>query len=152
MLNDFYSTNIFKVYPVAKHITKINNDDDDLKNGELSLVNKIAKVKLGKGNNKTTKHLYSFATKFCHHHNSNFPIYDYYVDEMLRYFRNKYQNQFKFKNDELKNYDRFVEILKKFQEVFNLSNFSLKEIDRYLWLAGKRYMPRKYNKKNNKPR
>lgn len=152
VLNDFYSTNIFKVYPVAKHITKINNVDDDLKNGELSLVNKIAKVKLGKGNNKTTKHLYSFATKFCHHHNSNFPIYDYYVDEMLRYFRNKYQNQFKFKNDELKNYERFVEILKKFQEVFNLSNFSLKEIDRYLWLAGKRYMPRKYNKKNNKPR
>lgn len=56
---------------------------------------------------------------------------------MLRYFRNKYQNQFKFKNDELKNYERFVEILKKFQEVFNLSNFSLKEIDRYLWLQEK---------------
>ena len=35
VLNDFYSTNIFKVFPVAKHIQSINNIDDRLSSHEV---------------------------------------------------------------------------------------------------------------------
>lgn len=44
VLNDFYSTNIFKVFPVAKHIQSINNIDDRLSSGDVELVNEIAKI------------------------------------------------------------------------------------------------------------
>ncbi|UTW70364.1 hypothetical protein KHA80_07545 [Anaerobacillus sp. HL2] len=36
------------------------------------------------------KNFYSFATKYCSHHNPlDYPIYDSYVDEVLRHFRNR---------------------------------------------------------------
>ena len=44
-LNDFYSTNIFSIFPVAKHILKLNIDER-LKNGDTSLVNDIASIKI----------------------------------------------------------------------------------------------------------
>ena len=42
-LNDFYSTNIFKVYPVARHILSLDIDKS-LYEGEESLVEKIANL------------------------------------------------------------------------------------------------------------
>ena len=62
---------------------------------------------------------------------------------MLRNFRNK--NQIKFKNEDLKKYQKFKDILEDFKKVFHLEKYSLKEIDKYLWQAGKFYMPKKYN-------
>ena len=50
-LNDFYSTNIFSIFSVAKHILKLNIDKR-LKEGDATLVNDIAKVKInGKDKN-----------------------------------------------------------------------------------------------------
>lgn len=62
-LNDFYSTNIFSIFPVAKHILNLNIDER-LKNKDISLVNDIAKVEI----NGKVKNFYSFATKYCSHH------------------------------------------------------------------------------------
>ena len=45
VLNDFYSTNIFKVYPVACHILELDIDER-LKKGDISLVNEIANNKI----------------------------------------------------------------------------------------------------------
>lgn len=45
-LNDFYSTNIFDIHSVAQHIVK-TNIDDKLKEGNLSIVDIIAHVKVG---------------------------------------------------------------------------------------------------------
>lgn len=42
-LNDFYSTNIFSVYPVAMHILSLNIDDR-LKIGDVALVSDIQKL------------------------------------------------------------------------------------------------------------
>lgn len=142
VLNDFYSTNIFKVYPVARHILELDIDDR-LKNGDISLVNEIANNKIsGK-----EKNFYSFASKYCSHHNQEeYPIYDYYVDQMLRHFRNV-DVFFDFDNDDLKNYEKFKNILLKFREFYKLEKFSLKDLDRYLWQAGKEYYPKNYNKK-----
>lgn len=142
VLNDFYSTNIFKVYPVALHILELDIDDR-LKNGDISLVNEIANNKIsGK-----EKNFYSFASKYCSHHNQEeYPIYDYYVDQMLRHFRNV-DVFFDFDNADLKNYEKFKNILLKFREFYKLEKFSLKDLDRYLWQAGKKYYPKNYNKK-----
>jgi hypothetical protein len=123
------------------HIQRIENIDERLANGNLQLVNEIAKINIaGKD-----KNFYSFATKFCSHHNQeDYPIYDSYVDKMLRHFR-KIDHFAKFKNEELKNYSRFKEILLEFKDHYKLG-CSLKDLDRYLWQAGKKYFPKDYSK------
>ncbi|WP_312159685.1 hypothetical protein [Oscillibacter sp.] len=84
VLNDFYSTNIYSIFPVAKHILDLNIDAR-LRDGDESLVEAIQNVTIG---GKRLK-LYSFATKYCSHHNpEDYPIYDSYVDKVLCYFRN----------------------------------------------------------------
>ena len=138
-LNDFYSTNIFDTYTVAKHIINCNIDKD-LKVGNESLVNKIAPVTI----NGKTRNFYSFASKYCSHHQSElYPIYDSYVDKMLMHFKKK-DNYDSFKKQDLKDYQRFIAIIKNFQQHYNLQSFTLREIDIYLWLAGKEYFPNKY--------
>ena len=43
-LNDFYSTNVFSIFAVAKHILSIKDFDKRLDSGERSLVSEIANV------------------------------------------------------------------------------------------------------------
>ena len=79
-LNDFYSTNIFKVYPLAKRIVALDIDDR-LKAGDVNLVGDIQMV------SGINRKFYSFATKYCSHHKPlDYPIYDSYVDKVLRYY------------------------------------------------------------------
>ncbi|OOF36386.1 hypothetical protein [Rodentibacter heidelbergensis] len=132
-LNDFYSTNIFSVYSVAKHILTIQKFDLRLKNGDLSLVNELQNVTIS----GVEKHFYSFATKYCSHHNPEmFPIYDSYVDKVLWEF-NKEHSFSKFKRTDLKNYIEFKRVLVDFKNYFKLNEFTIKELDQYLWLLGK---------------
>lgn len=55
-LNDFYSTNIFDINAVANHILSLEIDER-LEKGDLSLVEDIAKVKVGNPKNITSTHL-----------------------------------------------------------------------------------------------
>ena len=138
-LNDFYSTNIFDTYTVAKHILKCNIDKD-IGAGNEALVNKIAPVTI----NGKTRNFYSFASKYCSHHKpESYPIYDSYVEKMLMHFKKKDKYD-AFVKPNLKEYQRFIEIIKNFQKHYNLESFTLREIDIYLWLAGKEYFPNKY--------
>jgi len=138
-LNDFYSTNIFSIFTVAKHILELDIDNR-LQRGDASLVDDIADITIsGK-----QKRFYSFASKYCSHHKPNlFPIYDSFVDKVLRYFR-RVDGFYAFTDDELKNYPRFIEILNSFQRFYNLEDVNKKDLDRYLWQLGKRYFPRNY--------
>lgn len=143
-LNDFYSTNIFAAYKVAKHIIYLNIDER-LNNGDITLVDDIAKIEMDNGN---IKNFYSFATKYCSHHKPlDFPIYDSFVDTLLKYFRDT-DNFYEFKNDDLKDYVRFKNILIEFRRYYGLEQFNLKEIDKYLWLLGKEKFPKNYGKVN----
>lgn len=138
-LNDFYSTNIFLIYPVAKKIFDLNIDNR-LAKGDTTLVNDIARVEIsGK-----EKYFYSFATKYCSHHDSiRFPIYDYFVEKMLMYF--KKEDKFsKFSKDDLRDYTKFRNVLLDFQKFYDIEEFTLRDIDKYLWIAGKEYFPKKY--------
>ena len=138
-LNDFYSTNIFSVYPVAEHILSLKIDER-LRQGDVTLVNEIQNVTI----NGVTRKFYSFSTKYCSHHNPNeYPIYDSYVEKVLKYFR-KTDKFFNFKNADLKDYQKFKNIIIAFREYYGLEEFNLKEIDQYLWQLGKEYFPNKY--------
>ena len=138
-LNDFYSTNIFSIFPVAKHILDLNIDER-LRSGDAELVNDIAKISIG-GKERT---FYSFATKYCSHHFPNdFPIYDSFVEKVLLHFK-KADGFVEFSKDDLKTYKKFKEILFLFKKHYGIDEYSLKDIDRYLWLLGKDYFPRKY--------
>lgn len=141
-LNDFYSTNIFSVYPVAKHILGLDIDVR-LKAGDSSLVENIQSVMIN-GKKKT---FYSFATKYCSHHNPlDFPIYDSYVDVVLRYFQ-KRDAFSEFVSGDLKSYEKFKRILNEFRKQYRLNDYSLKQIDQYLWQLGKGYFPKNYSEK-----
>lgn len=141
-LNDFYSTNIFSIYPVAKHICALGIDVR-LKAGDVTLVGDIQHIIIS----DTEKNFYSFASKYCSHHNPfDYPIYDSYVDEVLRYFRN-HDSFSDFKDGDLKNYVKFKGILIDFRAFYGLDKYNLKQIDQYVWLLGKDYFPKKYGKK-----
>ena len=140
-LNDFYSTNIFSVYPVAKHILSLDIDPR-LKAGDVKLVADIQKVEI----NGVVKNFYSFATKYCSHHNPlDYPIYDSYVDKMLCFFRDR--DRFAaFRTEDLKDYVKFKSALTAFRNFYSLGEYNLKEIDKYIWLLGKKYFPKNYGK------
>lgn len=145
-LNDFYSTNIFSVFPVAERILKCVNVDERLNKGDETLVMDIQKVSFikEKTKEKVNRYFYSFATKYCSHHRPLlYPIYDSYVDAVLRYFRNRDSFE-SFSNDDLKDYSKFKMIILKFRDFYKLNQFNIKELDKYLWLLGKKYFPKSY--------
>ena len=130
VLNEFYSTNVYHINDLAKHIKKLNIDTR-LINGDITLVNEIAKV-------PGRPRYYSFATKYCSHHFPElFPIYDSNVELVLKYFREK-DDFASFKNEDLKDYLKFVEIINAFRIRYGLTQFDYKKLDIYLWLLGKK--------------
>ena len=147
-LNDFYSTNIFSIFTVAKHIVSLDIDERII-GGDEHLVDEIAKVKMENG---TTKNFYSFATKYCSHHKPlDYPIYDSYVDKVLKYFRDT-DGFYSFSNDDLKNYGAFKSILLHFQEFYCLTAYTLKDIDKYIWQLGKDKFPNSYKSRSSNKR
>ena len=139
ILNDFYSTNIFKIYPVAKRILSLNIDER-LKAGDPTLVDEIAANNIG----GKKLYLYSFASKYCSHHNQlEFPIYDSYVEKVLLYFKGVDQF-FEFKKEDLREYSKFKNILIEFRRYYKLDKYNLKQLDKFLWQFGKKYFPKKY--------
>lgn len=139
-LNDFYSTHILNIFKVAEHIKNIKNLDDRLQKGDEKLVKEIAKVGLKK---KTGKKIifYSFATKFCSHHNDkDFAIYDRYVEKILMHFKklDDFSKNFT-KKEDLKEYSNFKSILFDDFRVYYKLDCNLKELDRYLWQLGRKY-------------
>lgn len=131
-LNDFYSTNIFKVHNVAKHFLN-QNIDERLATGDLKLVMDLANIVI----NGKRFFFYSFATKYCSHHRPDiYPIYDSYVNKLLKYFRNR-DGFMAFKETDLKEYCSYYNIIQTFKSFYELQAFTVKQIDKYLWQLGK---------------
>ena len=133
-LNDFYSTNIFDIHTVAQHILSLHIDER-LENGDHSLVNDIAHVEV----NGKDHFFYSFATKYCSHHQpERYAIYDSYVENVLVSMNNRkpYAN---FKREELKDYETYMSVIRAFQQRFGLMQYNIKQLDQYLWQLGKWY-------------
>ncbi len=133
-LNDFYSTNIFDIHTLAQHILSLHIDER-LENGDHSLVNDIAHVEV----NGKDHFFYSFATKYCSHHQpERYAIYDSYVENVLVSMNNRkpYAN---FKREELKDYETYMSVIRAFQQRFGLMQYNIKQLDQYLWQLGKWY-------------
>jgi hypothetical protein len=83
------------------------------------------------------RHFYSFATKYCCHHNEEaYPIFDSHVERMLVHFRDT--DAFcKFRRSDLRDYPTFVKVMEAFRSFYQLERFSLRDVDIYLWLSGK---------------
>ena len=145
-LNDFYRTNIFSIYPIAKHIISLDIDSR-LISGDPKLVNDISRGHGIKSTSGKELHLFSFATKYCSHHNQiDFPIFDSYVEKLLIHFR-KADGFAVFRNNELRgDYLVFKNVIQNFREAYNLQDFNLKQIDQYLWQFGKDVFPKQYRK------
>ena len=133
-LNDFYSTNIFDIHTLAQHILGLNIDER-LRDGDLSLVRDIANVEV----NGKTLNFYSFATKYCSHHQPEvYAIYDRYVEKVLLSL-NKREVFGNFQKNQLKDYDIYMRAIRDFQQYFGLTKLSIKQLDQYLWQLGKWY-------------
>ena len=133
-LNDFYSTNIFDIHTVAQHILSLHIDER-LKVGDPSLVNEIAHVEVnGKGH-----FFYSFATKYCSHHQpERYAIYDSYVEKVLVSMNNR-KHYANFNREDLKDYETYMSVIRAFQQRFGLLQYNIKQLDQYLWQLGKWY-------------
>ena len=129
-------------FEISKHILKYDFDAK-LKDNILD-VNDFAKIEVKdkKTDKNKIRNFYSFATKYCSHHNpKNYTIYDSYVDKTLWYFECNYHFG-NFAREDLKKYPGFEDVLKKFVIRFGLKQFKLRDIDKYLWLVGKEYFSR----------
>ena len=133
-LNDFYSTNIFDIHTVAQHILSLKIDER-LVNGDLSLVDEISHVEV----NGKLHTFYSFATKYCSHHNPEcYAIYDSYVEKVL-ISMNSRDHFMDFKQEELKVYETYMNAIDAFRKRYGLTQYNIKQLDQYLWQLGKWY-------------
>ena len=129
VIDNFSSTNVFDLYAMANHIVGMHIDEN-LNNGDYSLVNDIANVEIG----SKKRNFYSFATKYCHYHiPSRFAIYDRYVTKVLCVFLDK-------KEDELREYKTFMDTLNDFSQRYRLEKFKYDNLDKYLWRLGRWYL------------
>lgn len=133
VLNRLYSTNVYGVYEVAKHIVGLDIEVR-LKRGDANLVHDIADIKIG----GKPRYLLSFASKYCHWHQpEHYQMYDSYVDGLLWQYRKNFDFA-RFRRAELRKYSRFLEVVDGLVSHFGLHGFSRKEIDIFLWMEGRR--------------
>ena len=140
VLDSFYSTTLKRygtVVGLAKHILTLNFDSR-IKAGDLSLIENFCNCK------EMNRNPYSFATKYCHHHNPDqFPVYDKFVAKILWHFHkqdsffNSDGGKSKLKKDDLKNYSTFFDVMTQFREYYGLTDYNFWQLDKYLWLLGK---------------
>jgi hypothetical protein len=143
ILNDFYSTRLSNTLAVVQHIVA-SKIDQQLRKEEVGIVEKIAKVEDDSGKIRRN---YSFATKYCSHHQPDaYPIYDSYVSKVLAYF-NEQDNFPGFTKKAIwKDYPTFMRVIEAFRERYKLKTCTLKEIDRCLFVLGKEKFPKKWVK------
>lgn len=134
LINKLYSTNIYKTDLMADHIYKNRERIHSLiKSGDSKAIEAVAK-----GHGIKDLNFYSFASKYCNYFNAEeFPIYDSYIENMLCVYKLKDSSFEKFKREELKNYEKFRNIIRKFRSHYQLDDYHLREIDKFLWLYGK---------------
>lgn len=138
-LNDFYSTNIYKIINVAKIIKEMDVDSILVGNEPHPEIVDVLNEKVFK---ETGRHIYSFASKYFSHHKPDlYPIYDSYVDKLLRYYRDT-DEFYAFTDDHLQQYKGFCDVIDHFKAYYGLQEYTVKDIDKMLWQMGKKHFPK----------
>ncbi|MCI7766021.1 hypothetical protein [Helicobacter sp.] len=137
VLDSFYSTNL-KIYGIHEVVEKILNlsIDKALKVGDTGVIEKIANFTNSKGKQAF---LYSFASKYCFHHNKDkYVIFDSFVQKSLIHFNNKDKIcSFKLSQNSLKNYENLLKAIKEIRTFYGLEEFNNRQMDHMLWVYGK---------------
>jgi len=135
LLNSLYSTNVYAVTDMAKHILGLGIDPP-LAAGTFEIVDKIATLEASK------RRHYSFATKYCAWHRPDvFPIYDNLVDRLLWRYQRHYHFA-KFRQEHLRDYARYVAVVRAFKKHFDLEQVTFNQLDKFLWYYAKELYPR----------
>jgi hypothetical protein len=126
-LNRLYSTSIFAVHDVAKHIYDHSEGIDSALIAGAGVVDQIAKVVISSTGKVRSN--YSFASKYCSWHNqSAYPIWDGRVCRCLASLKG---TRF-VKPDRWARYAEFVALTSAFREYYRLDSFGFKQIDKFL--------------------
>lgn len=132
LLNGLYSTNVFAVIGMARHIRSLVIDPD-LAAGSPAVVDRIASITI---RGKTRRH-YSFATKYASWHRSDiYPIFDGLVERLLWAFRKQYRFA-DFSRPDMLDYPKYKAVIVSFRQFFNVQEFSFREVDKFLWSYAK---------------
>jgi len=134
-LNRLYSTNIFAVHNMAKHIYDHAEEiDSALVIGSPEIVDKIARLTI----KAEEHHFYSFATKYCSwHRTAAYPIWDSRVDRYLWRLQKRDHFAPSFKaNADLWDYPKFRAVVISLRDRYGLGSFTVKQIDKFLGLYG----------------
>jgi hypothetical protein len=127
-INALYSTNVFAIIKMAKHVTTVFKTAQHLSTDEL--VAQVALLDLNDG--KRPRHHVSFASKLCHFFvdEERFPIYDKAACDTLRSHLDD-----DYCLDGSKLYPAFRENLRRLKDASNIVA-TVSEMDRYLWIVG----------------
>ena len=128
----------FDCEKTAAHIVSCHIDED-LKLGDEIVVKNVAEVAAyGKVRNE-----YLFAAAYCHcHAPEKFPLFSTDTERAMRFFRDE-TGFYWFFNDELKNYAKYIRLLRIFREKAGLDGLTLDQISRYLQIVGKELKTKK---------
>ena len=150
-LDSLYTTHAKYLFYMAKNITLIENVDERINSGDLTVVNEIANFQYIDDNKEGNRNQYSLATKFCSFSNPKvYSIYDKWVKEVLvdLYETDPYLDLTTLSSKkrtnlrkllESKDYLVFDKIMQCFREKYSdvFEGMPKMELDKYLWLAGK---------------
>ena len=145
LINDNYSTHLSSTEKIA--ISRILFDYFEGIQNQNYNENLIENIRTAcKEDADLHKDPYSFITKYCCHHNPNsYPIYDSYVDIMLRWYSFLPAFQFNLAdvNSDFNDYNSFRNALYDIKTVFeadeSIDSITYRDLDKFLWSAGKRF-------------
>ena len=151
IINDLYSTSVFDILSVAKHVYSVSNTTgllDKNGNANYSAIKDMATVSHSGG--KTIHHI-SFASKFASFFRPDlFPIYDNIVAEVFCRLKRKgfFKSNTSFTKDDLKSeystykavYDEFMDLSGMSKLKIGASKLTYKDVDDYLWTSRKVYL------------
>lgn len=144
LINSLYSTAIYDVIKMARHIQGIENIDKLIEKGDINAVEKMRKnhrIFVGKKGNKKRKErdIYSFSTKYLNFHNQRaFPIFDNLVKRLLPELNNKYKIiSDKIVQKSLYDYGVYKEFIDALRFHILLDDENYKRLDQGLWVYAK---------------
>lgn len=142
VINQIYSTGILAVQPVAERI-QAASIDAALQAGDPDVVHRIDRLQfVTAGGKAIDRSIYSFATKYCAHHQPrHYPIYDGIISTKLLAYQKQDGFTRPFSDADLRDYTTFKEVVLQFRAHYGLSAFSLRDIDQFLWVLGKGQLP-----------
>ena len=133
-LNDMHNIGLNVSFLFAKYIADLDIDTR-LKVADITLVGDIQKDKKG----SLAKKKLIFASKYCSFHMpKEYPMYDEYIEYILKYFRKK-DNFCDFKDEDLQDYVKYKAILIDFKKYYKLGRYDFRKLTQYMWLLGKEF-------------